>query len=466
MPSDRFDVVVIGSGPGGEGAAQVCARAGRRVAVVERHAAVGGGCTHWATIPSKALRHLIRQFTEARTHPLFAPHLRNARVSFPEIVRAAEVTIARQVASRTDFYFRLGVEVIEGHGRLDGPSAVRVSLPDGSERRLEAGAVVLAAGSRPYRPAGLEFAPPRVVDSDTILSLPDTPRSAAVFGAGVIGCEYASMLALLGVRVTLVDTRDRLLSFLDDEITDALRTHLRELGVEVIHHEPEFTLEPAREGVSLRLASGRIVRADTLLYAAGRTGNTSDLGLETAGIEADGRGRIATGGCYETCRPGVYAVGDLTGHPCLAGAAHDQGRIAGTHIVHRACELKLADRIPAGIYTIPEISCVGRTERALREEGIPYAVGVARFADLARAHITGHTTGLLKLLFNRDTLELLGVHAFGEGAAEILHIGLAVMGCRGGNTIRAFVVQTFNYPTMAEAYRTAALDGLEKCGIR
>lgn len=463
MNRRSYDVVVIGSGPGGEGAAMKAAKSGRSVAVVEAFKDVGGGCTHWGTIPSKALRQAVSHLVNARANPLFRKHCRSIEVEWPELLRTAESVIGEQVRMRRGFYDRNGVDLIEGRARFEGPGELVVTEPDGGRLQVAAGAVVIAVGSRPYRPPELDFSHPRVLDSDKVLALKETPASVAVFGAGVVGCEYASIFRSLGVKTTLVNTRDRLLTFLDDEIVDALAYHLRDGGVILYHGEECERVEAKKDGVVLHLKSGKKVTTDYLLWANGRTGNTDGLGLENAGIQADARGNIPVDAQMRTGAKGVYAVGDVVGFPALASAAYDQGRLAATHIVEGRVAQRLAKDIPTGIYTIPEISSIGKTERELTQARVPYEVGHALFRSLARAQIMGVRTGMLKLLFHRDTLEILGVHCFGSQASEIVHIGQAVMAApKPGNTLDYFMTTTFNYPTMAEAYRVAALNGLNR----
>jgi NAD(P) transhydrogenase len=284
-----------------------------------------------------------------------------------------------------------------------------------------------------------------------------------IYGAGVIGCEYASIFANLDVKVTLVNTRDRLLSFLDDEITDALSYHLRDQGVLIMHNETYERVDVDDEGVRLQCNSGKVINSDVLLWANGRTGNTDNLGLEAVGIGVNSRGQIEVNERHQTAQAHIYAVGDVSGPPGLASASYDQGRFVAALIAFGACDWRLVEYMPAGIYTSPEISSVGRTERELTEQNIPYEVGRAEFKNLARAQIAGHEVGMLKLLFHRETLEILGIHCFGEQASEIVHIGQAIMAQKGdANSINYFVDTTFNYPTMAEAYRVAALYGLNR----
>jgi NAD(P) transhydrogenase len=465
MSDQNYDVIVIGTGPGGEGAAMKATKEGKSVAVIEKYHLVGGGCTHWGTIPSKALRHAINRMLEFNTSPAFRNALGAAlRLSYPELLRSAESVIARQTAMRRDFYERNRVKVAHGHARFHDAHTVEVRAASGAEpTRLSADAFVIATGSHPFRPRDIDFDHPRIFDSDTVLGMSATPRSIAIYGAGVIGCEYASIFRNMGCKVDLVDTRSQLLSFLDDEIAHALSYHLRDQGVMIRHNEEYERVEGLADGALLELKSGKKIKADALLWANGRTGNTRNMGLEELGIVPDGRGQIKVDDSYRTALPHIYAVGDVIGYPSLASAAYDQGRFAATHLVHGACDHHLVDYIPTGIYTSPEISSIGRTERELTEARVPYEVGHAYFKSLARAQITGRTVGMLKLLFHRDTLEILGIHCFGDQAAEIVHIGQAIMAQRGAaNTIQYFVNTTFNYPTMAEAYRVAALNGLNR----
>jgi NAD(P) transhydrogenase len=463
MPFDaEHDLVVIGSGPAGEGATMKAAKDGADVVMVERYREVGGGCTHWATIPSKALRHQVSQVLEMRRNPFFGAVVSQIPVTFPQLLRAADTVIARQVAMRRDFYQRNHVKVVYGHGRFAGPNELLVETTSGV-RRLRSKKFLIAVGSRPYRPTDVDFSHPRVRDSDTILELDSTPDSITIYGAGVVGCEYASIFRNLGVKVNLINSRDKLLSFLDDEIIDALAYHLRDQGIVIRHNEEYERVEPREDGVVLHLKSGKRIRTDVLLWAQGRTGNTQDLGLETVGLEPDRRGQLKVDEYFRTSVPHVYAVGDVIGYPSLASASYDQGRFASHHAIHGESVHRLVEQIPTGIYTSPEISSLGKTERELTAAGIPYEVGHSLFRSLARAQITGNTVGMLKLLFHRDTLEILGIHCFGDQAAEIVHIGQAIMSqTDGANSLRYFVNTTFNYPTMAEAYRVAALNGYNR----
>jgi NAD(P) transhydrogenase len=462
MSSRSFDVIVIGTGPGGEGAAMKCAKEGKRVCVIDERSEVGGACTHTATIPSKALRHAIQRLVEMRD----VPGMRGAGMaqpSFGDLYRTASSVIGKQTGMRQTFYERNDVEVVDGHARFVDANTVEVDQPKGATDVLTAKHFIIACGSRPYHPPDVDFSHPRIYDSDRILKMNDTPQSMIVYGAGVIGCEYASMFRMLGTKLNLINTRDRLLSFLDDEIVDALAYHLRDMGCLIRHNEEYERVEGQDDGVVLHMKSGKKIKADVLLWANGRSGNSNNMGLEAIGIALDSRGNIKVNEAYQTAVSHIYAVGDVVGFPSLASAAYDQGRFAATHIVEGRLEFGLVADIPTGIYTSPEISSVGKTERELTKAGVPYEVGQAHFKSLARAQITGRTVGMLKILFHRQTLELLGVHCFGDNASEIIHIGQAIMSQPGkANTLLYFVNTTFNYPTMAEAYRVAALNGLNR----
>lgn len=459
----QYDVVVIGTGPGGEGAAMQAGKLGRTVAVVERAPRIGGGCTHQGTIPSKALRFAIYQIANAVDSKAFGDLRITSEIKFSDLLRRARSVIDRQVEMRLSFYDRNDIPIHHGHARFLDPHTLEVGSDAQGRVRLRGEHIVIATGARPYRPPDVDFSHPRILDSDTVLSLQQTPRSLGIYGAGVIGCEYASMFRNLGVKVNLINQREKLLEFLDDEIIDALSYHLRERGVVIRHRETYARVEPVDDGVILHLKSGKQIKTDYLLWAMGRTGNSDDMGLEGIGIQPDGRGQIAVNEHFQTAQPHIYAVGDVIGQPALASAAYVQGRYAGLHATTGEADRALIAEIPTGIYTSPEISSLGKTERELTDAGVPYEVGHSIFKSLARAQIAGQTTGMLKLLFHRETLQLLGIHCFGMNAAEIIHIGQAIMSQPGElNSLRYFVHQTFNYPTMAEAYRVAALNGLNR----
>jgi NAD(P) transhydrogenase len=458
-----FDLIVIGTGPGGEGAAMQAAKSGKSVAVIERGQRVGGGCTHTATIPSKALRFAIFQMTEANRNKLFREAGVSINLSFPELRKSERSVIDQQVEMRQTFYERNHVPVHHGQAHFVDPHTIEVAGEEGGPVRLTAGAFVLAVGARPYRPPDVDFSHPRIFDSETILDLAFTPQSITIYGAGVVGCEYASMFRNLGVKVNLVNTRDKLLEFLDDEIIDALAYHLRERGVLIRHHEEFQSVAGKEDSVTLCLKSGKQLKTDVLLWANGRTGNTDGLDLGKVALVPDSRGNLPVNEYFQTKVPHIYAVGDVIGFPSLASAAYVQGRYAALHFLGQPGDRNMVRDIPTGIYTSPEISSVGQTERQLTEAKVPYEGGHALFRSLARAQITGQTTGMLKLLFHRETLEILGVHCFGANASEIIHIGQAIMlQPAPNNTLMYFINTTFNYPTMAEAYRVAALNGYNR----
>lgn len=459
----EFDAVVIGSGPGGEGASMQISKAGKNVAVIERYAKLGGGCTHWGTIPSKALRSAIFQMTEVNNNRLYREMGFSINLGFPELRRSAKSVIEQQTDMRKGFYDRNQVDIIPGQAAFLDEHTIEVREPSGAHQIIKAKGFIIASGSRPHRPDGLDFSHPRIFDSDTILDLSYTPQSMTIYGAGIIGCEYASMFKNLGTKVNLINTREKLLEFLDDEIIDALAYHLRERGVVIRHREEYERVEPCNDGVIVYLKSGKQIKTDILLWANGRDGNSDNLGLDKLGIVPNKRGHIQVNADMQTSVPHVYAVGDVIGFPALASAAYDQGRYAAKHLLGDRPDHALVRDIPTGIYTSPEISSLGKTERQLTDASIPYEVGHALFKSLARAQITGQTVGMLKMLFHRDTLQILGIHCFGANASEIIHIGQAIMAQDGeANNLKYFMNTTFNYPTMAEAYRVAALNGYNR----
>ncbi|WP_082331719.1 Si-specific NAD(P)(+) transhydrogenase [Vibrio nereis] len=461
--SNHFDVIVIGSGPGGEGAAMGLTKAGLNVAIVEKESSVGGGCTHWGTIPSKALRHAVSRIIEFNSNPLFCNNNTSIHSTFSNILGHAKSVIDKQTRLRQGFYDRNHCSMISGIARFTDKYTIAVTQSDGTEELYSADRFVIATGSRPYQPSDVDFLHERIYDSDSILSLKHDPRHIIIYGAGVIGCEYASIFRGLGVKTDLINTRDRLLSFLDNEVSDALSYHFWNSGVVIRNDETYEKIEGTEDGVVVHLQSGKKMKADCLLYANGRTGNTDRLNLAAVGLEADSRGQLKVDTNYQTEVDHIYAVGDVIGYPSLASAAYDQGRFVAQAINKGQADGRLIEDIPTGIYTIPEISSVGKTEQELTAAKVPYEVGRSSFKHLARAQIAGKDIGSLKILFHRETKEILGIHCFGERAAEIIHIGQAIMEQKGeANTIEYFVNTTFNYPTMAEAYRVAALNGLNR----
>ncbi len=462
MADYHYDVIVLGTGPSGEGAAMNAAKKGKKVAVVEISKVVGGNCTHWGTIPSKALRHAVKQIISYNTNSMFRDIGEPRWFSFPRILKSAERVIAKQVKLRTEFYSRNRIHLYHGKGKFVDTNTIEIFDGNVGNNRLHADQIVIATGSRPFRPGNVDFNHERIYDSDTILKLEHTPRTMIIYGSGVIGCEYASIFSGLGVKVDLINPTDRLLPFLDDEISDALSYHLRNNGVLIRHNEEYESVSGHSQNVEMTFKSGKKIKADAMLWALGRSGNTDDIGLEHVKLEPNSRGQLVVDENYQTAAAHVYAVGDVIGWPSLASAAYDQGRSAACHLANDGDGWFVTD-VPTGIYTIPEISSVGKTERELTQEKVPYEVGQAFFKSIARAQITGEDVGMLKILFHRETLEILGIHCFGDQASEIIHIGQAIMKQPGeGNTLRYFVSNTFNYPTMAEAYRIAALNGLNR----
>lgn len=461
MAEFHYDVVVIGSGPAGEGAAMNAAKGHKRVAVIEDKQLVGGNCTHVGTIPSKALRHAVKQIITFNTNTMFRDIGEPRWFSFPNVLKNAEKVINKQVKLRTQFYARNKIHLYNGNAYFLDEN--RVEIRGGhSADILHFKEAIIASGSSPYRPSNVDFSHDRIYCSDSILQLNHTPRTMVIYGAGVIGSEYASIFSGLGVKVDLINPGEKLLSFLDDEISDALSYHLRNNGVLVRHNETYETVIGTDSAIEVTFASGKRIRADAFLWCNGRSGNTQNLGLENLGLEANSRGQLTVDDHYRTNVENIYAVGDVIGWPALASAAYDQGRSASSALLNNSYFRYIND-VPTGIYTIPEISSVGKNERELTEAKVPYEVGQAFFKDLARAQITGEAVGMLKILFHRETKKILGLHCFGDQAAEIIHIGQAIMSQEGeANSLDYFINTTFNYPTMAEAYRVAALNGLNR----
>jgi NAD(P) transhydrogenase len=457
----EYDLVVIGSGPGGQRAAIAAAKLGKSVAVIERGRMLGGVCVNTGTIPSKTLREAVVYLTGMSQRELYGASYRvKEKITPADLLARTQHVIGKEIEVVRSQLMRNRVELYTGHGRFVDEHTVAVEDPNRAEQITVRGRhFVLATGTKPARPAGVEFDEDRVLDSDGILDLKAIPTSMVVVGAGVIGIEYASMFAALGTKVTVVEKRDAMLEFCDPEIVEALRFHLRDLAVTFRFGETVSSVEARPEGAIATLLSGKKIPADTVMYSAGRQGASDNLNLEAAGLTADKRGRIAIGESYQTEVPHIYAVGDVIGFPALAATSMEQGRVAAHHAcgepLHEVSELQ-----PIGIYSIPEISFVGRTEEQLTHDNVPFEVGVSRYRELARGQIIGDSYGVLKLLVSLDTHSLLGVHVFGTGATELVHIGQAVMGC--GGTVDYLVDAVFNYPTLAEAYKVAALDAMNK----
>jgi NAD(P) transhydrogenase len=453
------DVLVLGSGPGGQKAAIAAAKLGRRVAVVERRGMVGGVCINTGTIPSKTLREAVVYLTGLNQREMYGQSYRlKDDITVADLAARTQHVIGREVDVIRNQLARNRIRLLAGTAVFSDPHTIRVDHGD-HESMITAEKIIIAVGTRPARPRSVEFDERTVIDSDGIINLQRVPRSMVVVGAGVIGIEYASMFAALGTKVTVVERRDRMLEFCDLEVVEALKYHLRDLAVTFRFSETVAGVERHEQGAITLLESGKRIGADTVMYSAGRQGTADQLNLAKAGLVADERGRIAVDEHFRTAVPHVYAVGDVIGFPALASTSMEQGRLAA----HHACEEPVRGMHavqPIGIYTIPEISFVGRTEDELTGQRVPFEVGVARYRELARGQIIGDSYGMLKLLVSPDDRTLLGVHVFGTGATELVHIGQTVMGC--GGTIDYLVDAVFNYPTLAECYKVAALDAMNK----
>ena len=455
-----FDLLVIGSGPGGQKAAIAAAKLDRRVAVVERPDMIGGVCLNTGTIPSKTLREAVLYLTGLDQREMYGQSYRvKDDITIADLAARTRHVVGKENDVVRSQLSRNRVAILSGTAHFAGPNAIEVTDGDGRVRAVSAEKIVIATGTKPARPASVDFDERTVMDSDGIINLERVPRSMVVAGAGVIGIEYASMFAALGTKVTVVEQRARMLEFCDLEVVEALKYHLRDLAVTFRFGETVSSVEARPEGAIASLRSGKKIPADTVRYSAGRQGATAELKLEAAGLTADARGRIAVDEFFRTEVPHIYAVGDVIGFPALAATSMEQGRLAAHHAcgepVHHATMLQ-----PIGIYSLPEISFIGKTEDQLTEDCVPFEVGVSRYRELARGQIIGDSYGVLKLLVSPLDRTLLGVHVFGTGATELVHIGQAVMGC--GGTIDYLVDAVFNYPTLAESYKVAALDATNK----
>ncbi len=456
----QYDLIVIGSGPAGQKAAIAAAKQNRRVAVIERERGLlGGVCLHTGTIPSKTIREAILHLTGYRHRDVYDELYRRKReITMDELRRKMAQVSQNELHVIQDQFARNRVHMVVGEASFVDQHTVEVANCDG-QQTLSATNILIASGTKPARPNHIPFDGQTVFDSDEILNLDHVPRSMVVVGGGVIGLEYAIMFATLGVNVTVVDGRERLLEFCDREIIDTLLYHARSLGMVFRLGESVVDICLPRPGlVAVELESGKRLLGETVLFSVGRSGDTECLQLERAGLCADKRGRLKCNEHFQTEVPHIYAVGDVVGFPALASASMEQGRRAVCHMMGET--FRPARHMPYGLFTIPEISTVGKSEEELTAERVPYEVGVARYSEIARGQINGDRTGMLKLLFHRDTRHLLGVHVIGESATEIVHIGQTVMDFDG--TIDYFRDTVFNYPTMAECYKVAALDGLNK----
>lgn len=457
---EKYDLIVIGSGPAGQRAAIQGAKLGKRVAIVEKKEVIGGTCINTGTIPSKSMREAVMHLSGYQYQGIYGMSYRvKEKITVGDLSFRIQQVVKTEIDVTTAQLARNGIDVLNGAARFSDPSHLQVTSSRG-QSDYEAGVIVIAVGTRPAESPLVPINNRTIFNSDQVFCMQSIPKTLIVVGGGVIGVEYASMFAALGVRVILIEKRPRLLEFADQEIVEALCYHLRDNFVTLRLNEEVESVEEAPDGrVVANLKSKKKITGDALLYSIGRQGNVDDLNLAAAGLEADDRGRIPVDEHYRTKQPHILAVGDVIGFPSLASVSMEQGRMAVGYAFGAEAESDPAN-YPYGIYTVPEISFVGKTEEQLTDADVPYEVGVAYYREIARGQIRGDTTGRLKLIFHRENKELLGVHIIGEGASEILHIGQAVLILKG--TVDYFVNTVFNYPTLAECYKAAAFNGLNK----
>ena len=465
----HYDMLVIGSGPAGQKAAIQAAKLGKKVGIIDRREVVGGVCLNTGTIPSKSLREAVLFLSGFHQRGLYGQSYRVKHdITMEDLTFRANHVIKREVEIIENQMERNRVDMIFGTARFHDDHCLHIhqagtapgSSGSGDPIEHTADFIVIAVGTRPARPSHIPFDEQTVIDTDGLLTLKRLPKSLTITGGGVIGAEYASILAAMSIQVVLIERRPRLLEFVDAEIIEALQYHMRSIGVWPRLNEEVVAIEKqGDEQVIVRLRSGKEIAASTVIYSVGRMGATEGLNLQSVGITPDDRGRIKVNKYFQTEIPHIYAVGDIIGFPALASTSMQQGRLASCHAFGLPSQVETT-LLPYGIYSIPEISMVGRNEDELTQAGIPYAIGIARYREIARGQLIGDETGMLKLLFHPKTRDLLGVHAIGEGATELIHIGQAVMALKG--TIEYFVDTVFNYPTLAECYRVAALDGMNR----
>jgi len=456
-----YDLLVIGSGPGGQKAAIAAAKLGKRVCVAERRDMMGGVCVNTGTIPSKTLREAVLYLTGFAQRDMYGASYRvKSEITIGDLLARTRHVVGREVEVIRSQLLRNHVDILFGTARFEDEHTVTVEGElRGDHNTVTAEYIVIATGTKPARPAEVEFDEEHVLDSDGVLNMQRVPGSLVVVGAGVIGIEYASMFAALGTRVTVVEKRPQMLDFCDPEVVESLKFHLRDQAVTFRFGEEVATVEVTPKGTVTSLVSGKRIAADMVMYSAGRQGVTDELDLEKAGLAANERGRITVDKQYRTEVPHIFAVGDVIGFPALAATSMDQGRLAAYHAFGEPAR-ELQELQPIGIYTVPEISYCGRTEAELTSAAVPYEVGMSRYRELARGAIVGDSYGMLKLLVSTNDRTLLGVHVFGTGATDLVHIGQAIMGC--GGTVDYLVDTVLNYPTLSEAYKVAALDATNK----
>jgi NAD(P) transhydrogenase len=464
MDQFDFDLIVIGSGPAGHHAAIQGAKLNKRVMIVERRSIVGGVCINTGTIPSKTMREAVIYLSGYREHGIYGESYKvKERITLQDLVFRIDPVVRHEVDVVRHQLQRNGVELVTAEASFVDPHSIKLDTGSDGHRVVTADKIVLAVGTEAAIDPRMPLDGQCVFSSDDILKVETLPRTLTVIGAGVIGCEYASMFSALGVRVTLIDMRPRLLPFVDSELIEALTYQLRERRVTLRLGEKVESVEVIEDGgnkhVKVMLASGKQIITDKALTSTGRIGATSKLNVEAAALSRDERGRVRVNGFYQTEVPNIYAAGDIIGFPSLASTSMEQGRLAVCHAFGQSATFA-PELFPYGIYTIPEISFVGRNEDELTEKGVPYEIGKAQYREIARGQIVGDSIGRMKLIFHRDTRELLGVHIIGEGAVELVHIGQAVLAL--GGKIDYFVDTVFNYPTLAECYKNAAFDGINR----
>ena len=455
---DHYDLIVTGSGPGGRRAAIQAAKFGKKVLVIEKSARVGGVSVHTGTIPSKTLRETSLNLSGWREREFYGRSYRvKKNITADDLKKRLHMTLDHEVEVLEHQFARNGVETLCGEASFKDSHTIKVILDDNEELIVSADKFIIASGSRPYRPEHIPFDGISVFDSDEILNMKRVPRSIAVIGGGVIGVEYATIFSALDIPVTLIESRETILDFVDQEIIATLLHELRDRGVVLRLGSTIKEITRVKNGrCKITMDTGRLVRTDMILFAAGRYGATSDLNLNCVDIEPDERGRLLVDKkTFQTSVAHIYAVGDVVGFPSLASTSMEQGRIAACHAFNQSA-FAPPEFFPYGIYSVPEISTIGMTEEEVKANNIPYEVGIARFRETSRGHIMGIDSGMMKMIVSLETRKLLGVHIIGEGATELIHIGQAVLNLNG--SLEYFVENTFNYPTLAEAYKIAALD--------
>ncbi len=458
---NRYDFIVIGSGPAGRRGAIQAAKAGQSVLIVDKGRDIGGVCVHTGTVPSKTLRETVLNLSGWRERGFYGSAYKvKANISAADLKKRLLMTIEHEVNVLDNQFDRNHVTRVQGKAQLVSSSQLNITTHDGEVHSIGFGKILLAVGTKPFRPHYIPFDGKRVLDCDDILDLHELPRSLTIIGAGVIGLEYASIFNALDIPVTVIEPRKTVLEFLDEDIVEDFLHELRKRGVRLCFGVKAKQIKNDGKSCFVKLEDGRIIQSDTLLFAAGRVGATDELGLETCALQVDHRGRIAVNPItFETTTPNIYAAGDVIGFPSLASTSMEQGRIAACH----ALDIPKAsppDYFPYGIYAVPEISTIGLTEKEVRAAKVPYQVGIARLKETSRGQIMGIQGGLMKMIFSLDTRQLLGVHIIGEGATELIHIGQAVLNLNG--KLDYFINNIFNYPTLAEAYKIAALDAWNK----